>query len=102
MSETQATISAWAEQTFGPAGSNTRVAVRALEEMTELLRCLSADDNHPKATDEVADVVIVLQRLATRLGIDLWAEVERKMAINRGRTWKLDSTGHGYHVRDGR
>lgn len=102
MSETQKTISDWAEETFGPTGSNMRVAVRAQEELTELLRALSVDDLHPKAADEVADVVIVLQRLATRLGVDLWAEVERKMAVNRARVWKLDNTGHGYHVREGR
>lgn len=100
MSETQQTISEWAEATFGACGSNMRVAVRAQEELTELLRALSVDDDHPKAAEEVADVVIVLQRLATRLGIDLWAEVERKMLVNRGRTWKMDGTGHGYHVRE--
>lgn len=100
MSETQATISAWADQTFGPASSNARVAARANEEMAELLRALTADDAHPKATEEAADVVIVLCRLATRLGFDLWAEVERKMAINRDRQWKLTQDGHGYHVRD--
>jgi NTP pyrophosphatase (non-canonical NTP hydrolase) len=100
MSETQESISAWAEQTFGPSGSNIRVAVRAQEEPTELLRALSVDDDHPKAAEEVADVVIVLQRLASRLGVDLWQEVERKMAINRARVWNMDGTGHGYHVRD--
>lgn len=36
---------------------------------------------------------------AERLGVDLHAEIDRKMAVNRGRTWKRDSTGHGYHVR---
>jgi NTP pyrophosphatase (non-canonical NTP hydrolase) len=100
MTESQKSISAWAEQTFGPSGSNIRVAVRAQEELTELLRALSVDDEHPKAAEEVADVVIVLQRLATRLGIDLWQEVERKMTVNRARVWKVDGSGHGYHVRD--
>ena len=66
--ETQETISAWAEETFGPAGSNLRVAARANEEMAELLRHLSSDPAHPKAPEEAADVVIVLSRLATRLG----------------------------------
>ena len=92
-SETQATISTWANDTFGPSGSNARVAARANEEMAELLRALTADD---------ADVLIVLYRLATRLGVDLYAEVDRKMSINRAREWKLDATGHGYHVRSGK
>lgn len=98
MRESQATISEWADATFGPAGSNARVAARANEEMAELLRVLTIDDDHPKAGEEVADVVIVLCRLASRLGVDLGAEVDRKMAINRGRVWDLDGTGHGYHV----
>jgi hypothetical protein len=97
--ETQTSISSWANETFGPAGSNARVAARANEEMAELLRALTADDASPKAGAEVADIVIVLYRLATRLGIDLHAEIDRKMAINRAREWKLDATGHGYHVR---
>jgi NTP pyrophosphatase (non-canonical NTP hydrolase) len=100
MVETQRSISEWAESTFGPSGSNMRVAVRAQEELTELLRALSVDDQHPKAAEEIADVVIVLQRLATRLGVDLWREVEAKMVVNRARVWKHDGSGHGYHLRD--
>jgi NTP pyrophosphatase (non-canonical NTP hydrolase) len=98
--ETQQSISDWAEEAFGPVGSNARVAARANEEMAELLRALTADDRHPKAAEEMADVVIVLARLATRLGVELTIEVERKMAVNRAREWKRDGTGHGYHVRD--
>jgi len=99
MRETQHTISTWANQTFGEAGSNARVAARANEEMAELLRALTVDDQHQKAPEEVADIVIVLNRLATCLGFDLQEEVDRKMAVNRERLWKLDSTGHGYHLR---
>lgn len=98
--ETQATICAFADETFGRATSNMRIAARANEEMAELLRALSSDDNHPKAAEEIADVVIILYRLARNLGTDLAEEIERKMAINRNRVWKRDDTGHGYHVRD--
>lgn len=99
MRETQRSVSEWAEATFGAAAGNARIAARANEEMAELLRALTADDRHPKAAEEIADVVIVLYRLATRLGVDLVAEIDRKMAINRTREWRLDNTGHGYHVR---
>ena len=98
--ETQQTISGWANATFGAADSNARVAARANEEMAELIRALTADDQHPKAAEEIADVVIILYRLAERLGVDLMSEIDRKMEINRSRKWNLDSTGHGYHVRD--
>lgn len=97
--EDQASVSAWAEATFGPVSSNARVAARANEEMAELLRHLTNDDRHPDAAEEIADVMIVLYRLADRLGTDLHAEIDRKMAKNRGRTWRLSGDGHGYHVR---
>lgn len=79
--ETQKTISGWADATFGPVGSNARVAARANEEMAELLRCLTADDGHPKAADEIADVLIVLYRLAERLGVNLHDEVEVRAIV---------------------
>ena len=96
----QESISAWADQTFGPASSNARVAARANEGMAELLRALIADDNHAKAAEKVANVVIVLCRLMTRLGRNLGEELARKMAINRTRQRNLTADGHGYHVRD--
>ena len=98
--ETQKSLSDWAETTFGPVSTNIRVATRANEEMSELLRALAVDDMHPKAGEEIADVVIVLSRLCTELGVDIQAEIDRKMEINRARVWKKDNTGHGYHVRD--
>lgn len=98
--ETQDTVSRWAEETFGPASSNARVAARANEEMAELLRALTADDNSPRAVVEIADVVIILYRLATRLRVDLHTAVDEKMRINRSRQWRLDGSGHGYHVRE--
>lgn len=99
--ETQARVAAWADQTFGPAQSLARIAARANEEMAELLRITTATPVHHQAVlDEAADVVIVLYRLARDAGGDLLEAVDRKMAVNRGRAWKLDSTGHGYHVRD--
>lgn len=98
--ETQLSVAKWADETFGPVSSNARIAARANEEMAELLRALTADDTHPKAAEEVADIVIVLYRLMRNLGVDLLSEIDRKMAVNRNRQWMLDATGHGYHVRD--
>lgn len=98
--ETQATISAWAEKTFGAAGSNARAVARANREMAELLEHVTSDERHPEAAEEIADVVIVLSRVMTRLGVDLQGEIDRKMTVNRARKWRLDGTGHGYHVED--
>lgn len=99
MMENQATISAWCDATFGKA-SNARVATRANEEMAELLRAVTEDENHPKAIEEAADIVIILFRLADRMGKNLMTEVDRKMAINRARQWQTTADGHGYHVRE--
>ena len=96
--ENQKSISDWIEQTFGPVGSNARVVARANEEMAELIRSVTIDDNHPDLAEEMADVVIVLYRAATRLGVDLHQEIDRKMAVNRGRKWQLDGSGCGYHT----
>lgn len=98
--ENQASITEWIENTFGPAGSNARVVARANEEMSELLRDVTTDDNHPNMSDEIADIFIVLYRVATRLGVDVHTEIDRKMAINRDRKWNLDGSGCGYHVKE--
>lgn len=97
MKETQESISQWTEETFGTAGSNARVISRANEEMAELLRVVTIDDNHPDIPEEIADVVIVLCRVATRIGVDINEEITKKMAINRARKWALDDSGCGYH-----
>lgn len=98
MIETQESISTWVTTTFGQTGSNVLVAARANREMGELLSALACDDSHPKALEECADVVIVLMRLVHRLGGDLFAEVDRKMQINRTRKWTLRGDGTGDHA----
>lgn len=96
--ETQESISAWANSTFGPTGTNLRVAIRANEEMAELLQKLAIDDSHPQMAEEVSDIFIVLYRLAQRQGFDIHEEIDKKMATNRRRKWKLDGSGCGQHV----
>lgn len=98
MAETQATINAWIAETFGEAGSNLSVAARTNEEMAELMMALAVDDRHPKTVEECADIVIILYRLAERMGQDLHAAVATKMAVNRARKWAV-ANGHGYHLK---
>lgn len=99
MQETQKTICDWAEETFGPAPSLARIAARANEEMAELLRHATSGQAGEKLVEEAADVVIILYRIAENCGLDLLAAVDEKMVVNRAREWRLDKTGHGYHVR---
>ncbi len=97
--ETQRSISDWAVETFGDAPSNLSIAVRANEEMAEMLACLMRDDNDQHAAEEAADVIITLCRMFERLGIDIVAEVDRKMRVNRARQWEIvPGGGHGYHL----
>ena len=98
--ETTESIGFWANQAFGPAPDAARIAVRANEEMAELLRAVTTNQSDAVVIEECADIVIVLARLVHEKGGDLEQAVNDKMAINRARTWKLDGTGHGYHVRD--
>lgn len=100
MTETQETVSKWADETFGQARSNLRIACRANEEMAELLRELSMDDHSQKALDECADIVIVLYRVVQQLGGDLQELIDAKMRINRARKWALDGSGQGQHIRE--
>lgn len=100
MSESQFTISKWADDTFGHAYNNLRSAVRLNEEMAELLKSLSVGDPIDKVANEIADVYIVLCRIATNTRVDIHEVVETKMKINRARKWQIDGTGHGYHVKE--
>ena len=97
--ETQGSVSMWADETFGAPSSNMSIGTRANEEMAELLRALAKGKSNDEVATEVADVVIVLYRLADRLGVDLGEAIDRKMRINRARRWNVGADGHGYHVK---
>lgn len=96
----QEDINQWCEETFGPVATNLSIAVRANEEMAELLTCLNRNDNDQKAIEEAADVVICLYRLVARMRGNLDEAVVSKMEKNKGRTWMIDGNGHGQHGPD--
>jgi len=95
--ESQESISLWATDSFGSSGSNLSVAVRANEEMAELLAKLRDRDDDPEAAIEAADVIIVLMRLFSRFEVDFNDVIDAKMQLNRKRKWRRTETGHGYH-----
>lgn len=88
--ETQQSIAEWQRATFGKPRSNMQSARRVREELNELLDVLYCDDDSSYAAEEIADIVILLAGLATRLGASIADEVDRKMQINRLRTWISD------------
>lgn len=112
-SETQYSISMWAENTFGQLRNFNAVAIRTNLEMGELLRAADALDNAVRdgrqekyaelkaaLAEEGADVIITMMRIFTTLGVDYKNEINKKMLVNRCRKWALDGNGTGQHVRE--
>ncbi|SDE48471.1 DUF550 domain-containing protein [Kordiimonas lacus] len=97
--ETQQSVAAWAEETFGPAGDQTVLVRRAQVELDELLEATAAGDK-TEIGKETADIAILLYRLMELNGLDLGAEVTKKMAENRARTWRAKGDGTGSHIKN--
>lgn len=76
-------------------------AARAQIWMGHTLVALAYDDgdaNH-LVRHFVGRVVAFLRYICQQLGYDLDERVDHKMGINHQRKWKLDGSGHGYHVK---
>jgi hypothetical protein len=86
--ETWETINQWCDDTFG-AATVPQIIERAKEEWAEL-----EEEGSDKAI-EAADVVICLCRIP-----GFADALQRKMAINRKRKWRLVGNGTGYHIPD--
>lgn len=96
--ETQETITAWAQATFGEPPTPCALVARLNEEMAELVSVAaqvfySVDD----MVSECADVYIVLCQITAWYGRSLQAAVDQKMRVNRARKWKVTSEGLGQH-----
>ena len=84
--ETWESINQWCDDTFGPA-TVEQIIARAKEEFDEL------ETHGADHAIEAVDVVICLCRIPG------FAEaLQRKMAINRARKWRLTGNGTGYHI----
>lgn len=94
--ETQKSIAAWADQTFGRAALIT-IANRARQESQELVEAVHEHRTADEILEEAADVGIVLRRLCHELGCDLDSAIDRKMAKNRLREWERIGNGDGRH-----
>lgn len=94
--ETVMSVTLWADESFGPA---TVVAQfrRAQKEIDELEKLLFQDTpvSPERIAMEAADAVICLYRIIGHLDPNA---IERKMAINRKRKWKVDGQGCAQHV----
>ena len=109
MNENQETITAWAEETFGPSHPAV-VAARMSIEVAELVSGLSTVSHLPvedmdpvtlaALRDEIADVNVMLSQVAKKLNVDIAAATDFKMAINRKRSWGRTASGHFQHTED--
>jgi NTP pyrophosphatase (non-canonical NTP hydrolase) len=97
--ETSKTIFEWGRDTFGPITDDNRVIERARLEFDELAEAVREGHSVDDIVAEAADVVILLSRLAGVHGRDLAEAVDRKMNINRSRTWVRNGDGTGCHVK---
>jgi len=95
--ETQATVTRWAEDTFGPVTDQSVLVTRAMTEMDELLEAVQNNDIK-EAGKEAADIVILLWRLMEINGLNLTEEITQKMQENRSRTWAAKGDGTGKHI----
>ena len=62
-------------------------AMAVFDEAEEML-IAAEDEQRDETREELADVIIMALSAAGYLGIDIDAEVRRKMEINKGRSWK--------------
>jgi hypothetical protein len=68
--------------------------------MASVIVLLCHDDNGRMADYSLLQTYYCLGKFCEALGGDLHDAVQKKMAINRTRKWKLSGDGHGYHVRE--
>lgn len=96
MNETIESVSQWAGETFGPSTPMVTL-YRALEEIEELRRLWHRypDVSNNEMVEEAADVCITLFRYIYLVDPEA---IEKKMAVNRARKWKVTGEGVGYHV----
>ena len=88
--------------TFGTLSDNLKLDTEALAEATEemayLVKTFLVSNRPSHVRVHMEDCVDGLFRLAKHKGIDLCAEIDAKMEINRSRRWKLDGKGCGQHI----
>lgn len=99
MIETQETMTAWGDETFGPTPP-AAIARRMLHEVQELLDGFETlgdlqpadipEEARTALGEECGDIYIMLSQIAQKLDTDLPTIATAKMAVNRERRWARD------------
>jgi len=96
--ETVESVSKWAEETFGECTPEAALN-RAMQEMEELYELVNHGNpdliTQYDVVKEAADVCITLYRYIYLVDPEA---IEKKMAVNRKRQWKLDGKGCAQHI----
>ena len=97
LTEFQNEIGAWGDVTFPQSNIDT-VAEHLAEEVVEFFDDYRAGNESQE--EELADMFLLMLHFAHKSGFDLAEAAERKMAINRARTWNTEPEpeGHFKHV----
>lgn len=81
----------WADSVF-PNRTDASMFLKLYKEVGEMID--AGDD----CGDEFADVMILMLDYAKRKGVNPSVAIQRKLAINRGRTWEVTPLGVMQHV----
>lgn len=89
-------IHRWRVKTFGANQTISGIDNHLVKEFKEFQEAKTAENQ----AEEMADILILLMGRADLMGIDLMAEAEKKLIINRRRTWGTpDGQGVIEHIR---
>lgn len=76
-------------------------AVASNTALAALLRAVTAEQQDEVVAERLLFLFDRLADTALLAGGQLGQAVDAKMQVNRKRQWRLDGSGHGYHVRPG-
>ena len=96
--ENSASICQWGSEVFGDVKDLKVLALRAQDELNELIDAIDTQQSNEHIALEAADVTILLHRLCGTVGFDLSGTVDKKMKINRSRNWTCSGNGVGEHI----
>lgn len=95
--ELQELVVSWASSAFPTRSFTTIQRKLCLSEIPELMIAIGEGDVEA-IKGELADNLILILDMAHLLQIDLPSEIEKKMEINRARTWQINQFGVSQHV----
>jgi hypothetical protein len=76
------------------------LAAEANAKLASVIVMLYRPHTERSAGYSLQQVYYFLEKICKILGGNLQEAIDTKMAINRNRKWKLDGSGHGYHVKE--